>query len=89
MSQQQIDIFKQSLQNHIDMIDQASAKLQQGQITNIKPMEAKIETLCMNIIAAGRETGMALEPKMKEMISKLDQFEAALSFHKEQLLSRP
>ncbi len=61
------------LQSLIDRIDGAITKTRQNQLIDISFMDQDVAALCREIIESDREEAKALEPRMIDVINRLDE----------------
>lgn len=80
-----IEALEQQLQAKIEQIDEAIAKTRQNETADIGFMDSEVATLCQTILKADSEESKALEPKMIEMIAKLDELAVELKDYQDRL----
>lgn len=61
------------LQNQIDYIAEAINNIKQDNLMNMKPMDKEVASICEAIENADKDTAVATEAKMMEMVGLLDQ----------------
>lgn len=67
-----IAALEQKLQQQIDLIEQAITKIRRNEVLDISFMDKDVAAICQQIIKSEEDAVQALEPKMIEMITKLD-----------------
>lgn len=70
--------LESNLQRQIGRIEEAIVKIRQNVLIDISPIDKDVAELCRKILGADEEAMKVLEPKMFEMINKLDEFAVEL-----------
>lgn len=73
-----VEELEASLQKQIGQIDEAIVKLRQNVVLDITFMDKEVAGLCQKILGADEAAMAVLEPRMIEMINKLDELAVEL-----------
>ncbi len=77
--------LEQKLQQQIDLIEQAITKIRQNEMLDISFMDKEVADICQKIIQSEDEAVKMLEPKVIEMITRLDDFAVELKEYQERV----
>lgn len=70
-----------------DFIDEAQAKLNDGEVVNLTHLDDEVATLCEQALALPPQEAAQVQPVMGDMISKLEQLGASLKEFQDNLKS--
>lgn len=77
--------LQQRLQKQIDAIDLAIAKARQNEVMDISFIDDEVVTICQEIVHGDKEAAKLLEPKMIEMINRLDELSVELKEYQDRI----
>ena len=81
------DTLNERLQRHIDFIDEAVAQIRNGALPNLKPLDDAMR-LCTTVQKAKPAIAKELQPRMAEMIGRLDQLAMEIEAYRKELKAR-
>lgn len=82
MNQEELE---QRLQAQIETIDEAIAKIRQNELLDIGFMDKEVAGICQQIIHSDEDAIKALEAKMIEMITRLDELAVELKQYQDRV----
>ena len=71
-----------------DFIDEANAKLDDGEVVNLTHLDDEVATLCEQTLSLPPQEAAQIQPAMADMISKLEELGTALKEFQESLKSK-
>ena len=74
-----------SLQDKIDKIDEAIVKARKNILVDISFMDREVAAICQQILKAEDNALQTLEPKMAEMINKLDELAEEIKAYQDRI----
>lgn len=79
------DDLEQKLQQQIDTIEKAIIKIRNNELLDISFMDKEVADICQSVIHSEDGTAQALEGKMIEMITKLDELAVELKEYQDRV----
>jgi len=77
--------LEKSLQQKIEQIDAAIIKIRHNVLVDISFMDKEVAKLCQQILGAEGMAAKMLEPKMIEMINKLDELAVEIKDYQDRM----
>ncbi len=77
--------LEENLQKQIDQIDAAIVKLRHNVLIDVSFIDREVAALCQQIIGADGMAAKMLEPKMLEMINKLDELAVEIKDYQDRM----
>lgn len=77
--------LEKSLQDMIGQIDEAIVRVRQNILVDISFMDQGVADLCLRVIRSDDAATKALEPKMVELINRLDELAVELKDYQDRI----